>query len=453
MGSIRNTLILWLSLFFSLIWVGFTALSYWTAQREVADLFDAQLGQAAAVLSQIQNLNSYRPPSDEQILKSKIFGRQYEKKIAFQIWDGNKLILRSFTAPIERMSSLPGYSDQNFSGYHWRVFSLTDESTGRLIYTAERYDVRNELIEDAIFDSVTPLSFALPVTLLMIWLTIGRGLARVNRIAREVATLSPQNLDPVITTHTVPREINPLITALNSLFAKLKTAFDRERRFTSDAAHELQTPLASIKTQAQVALRTEDPQVRTHALLKIEEGVNRTSHLVQQLLTLARYDPGILARDHQLLSLEKISAEVIADLFPSAHLKQINISLISQGEHLIRGHNAGLSILIRNLVDNAIRYTPLHGNITVTIQVEQANVVLHVCDNGPGIAPEEREQVFERFYRGDNTQHITGSGLGLSIAQRIALIHQARIYFHDNPDSGEFCVSVDFPVNENSRQD
>lgn len=449
MVSIRRTLILWLSLFFCIIWLVSSGLTYYSAQEKAADLFDAQLFQAAAIVAQFDRINPYT--SDEQILRQKIYSHNYDKKIAFQIWYGEKLILRSFTAPEERMSDTPGYSDKDFGGYHWRVFLLTEENNRR-VYTAERYDVRNELIRDTTLDVVLPLTFALPLSLLAIWLTIGRSLLPVIRIADNVRKLSPTHLDPVAVNQPIPREISPLITALNSLFVKLKTAFERERRFTSDAAHELQTPLASIKTQAQVALRSDDTEAKRHALQKIEEGVNRTSHLVQQLLTLARYDPGVIMRQYENVKLDFIAAETIAELVPAAFAKRIDIGLNAPEQITLQGNPAGLKILIRNLIDNAIRYTPADGKVNVSITLEKSAPLILVCNSGPGIPLASRERVFERFYRGEESQHLTGSGLGLSIVKQIASLHNARCALFDHPDSGEFCISVEFPKQESTLQ-
>ncbi len=444
MVSIRRTLILWLSLFFSIILLLGTGLTYWSAQREVADLFDAQLSQAAAVLSQIESTSPYSP--EQQTLKEKIYAHHFEKKIAFQIWKNEKLLLRSLTAPEQRMSDTPGYSDKDFGGHHWRVFLLTGAISHRQIYTAERYDVRDELIRDTTLDVVLPLTFALPLSLLTIWLTIGRSLLPVIRIADNVSKLSPQHLEPVNINYPVPREISPLLNALNALFAKLKTAFERERRFTSDAAHELQTPLASIKTQAQVALRSDDPEAKRHAILKIEEGINRTSHLVQQLLTLARYDPGTIMRQYENVKLDFLAAETIAELVPAAYAKQIDIGLHAPARIMLQGNPAGLKIMLRNLIDNAIRYTPESGKVNVSIIQDNATAILQVCNTGPGIPVASRERVFERFYRGENSQHITGSGLGLSIIKQIATMHHATIKLFDHENSGEFCIRVEFPV-------
>ncbi len=448
MTSIRTHLVLWLSILFSGIWLLATGLTYWSSQHEVEELFDAQLAQAAAVLAQFQHLNGDAQPTLEHTLAQAVNGHQYEKKIAFQIWDNGTLILRSSSAPEKIMSTEPGYTDQSIGGHDWRVFTYFDTQTRHHIITSEQYEVRDELVQKITLDVLLPLTITLPLFLLIIWIGIGRGLLPVNRIADQVARLSPQNLEPVVVKHAIPTEIDPLLSALNSLFGKLKTAFEREQRFTADAAHELQTPLASIKTQAQVALRANNPEELTHALQQIEAGVNRTSHLVQQLLALARYNPESLRNENKNLSLNQLAADVIVNLESTAHQKQIEISLVVDTPVMMVGNAAGIHIMLRNLIDNAIRYCPPHGKVTVTIDSVAEHIQLRVCDTGSGIAQSDLGRIFERFYRGEKNQHLTGSGLGLSIVQRIVSLHHGEISFTTNNPGEEFCVNVTFPIND-----
>lgn len=440
MKSIRNHLILWLSVFLSGIWIIVATLTFISTRNEVEDLFDAKLAQTASVLAQIQD-----PSADDQIIKQTLYVKN-KKRIMFQIWDGKKIILRSPMAPDVPMASLPEFSLQVFNQEKWRVFHLTDSESVREVFTAERQDVRDDLIRETTMEVILPLSVALPFSIIMIWITIGRALSPVNRLADQVATLSPQQLDPVVPEYRVPNEIQPLLTALNTLLTKLRTIFERERRFTSDAAHELQTPLASIKTQVQVALRTNDSIARDHALHMVEEGVNRTSRLIQQLLTLARYDPGSITHFLDKVNMTDLLAQVVAEFVPMATQKHLDLGLDAQHDYLVLGNSAGLHILFRNLIDNAVRYTPSHGKINISIHSDNTSIYVHVCDSGPGIPEAEREQIFERFYRGKNQQHIAGSGLGMSISRQIADMHQARIELTNDAQTKEFCVVVTFPI-------
>lgn len=262
---------------------------------------------------------------------------------------------------------------------------------------------------------------------LLIWFIIGRGLRSIKRVTQEVAQRAADHLDPV-GLESVPMEIQPLIDELNKLFLRVKQAFDREQRFAADAAHELRTPLAALKTQAQVALKTTDPRERQAQLQTVITGVDRCTHVIQQLLTLCRMSPETTtAEEYTEIDLSKLAAEVIGQLAPLAVDKQIEIELIANDPNCILfGNTTGLHALIRNLVDNAIRYTPENGNIKVFVHSKKNHVVLRVVDNGPGIPPDLRSRVFERFYRVLGTS-VQGSGLGLAIVLQIVKLHKGTV--------------------------
>jgi len=442
MRSIRSRLLAWLLILFSVIWVLVTLLTYLEARHEVEELFDAQLAQSAAVLAEI-GLSSLDARGSS--LEQAVYGHPYEKKIAFQIWSRSSLLLRSLNAPVRPLAEVPGYSDRLLDGSKWRVFSLVLEDEPRHIYVGERYDVRDELIVQVTLDALYPLSLALPALALLIWLGIGRGLAPLTRIAREVAARSPNNLEPVAGSAAAPQEVQPLVAALDDLFARLQSAFERERRFTSDAAHELRTPLASLKIQAQVALRAREQAQRRHALQQIIEGVDRSTRLVSQLLTLARLEPEASAEALVPVELRDLAVEAIEELTPIARRKGIAVQLDSEGAGRMLGHPTALRVLIRNLLENAILYSPEGSEVEVAIVESPRGFELSVRDNGPGIAPEEVPLVFNRFYRGSSEPGVVGSGLGLSIVRRIADIHGAEIQLDTTPSGRGLQVRVGLP--------
>ncbi|MBU1558946.1 MAG: GHKL domain-containing protein, partial [Gammaproteobacteria bacterium] len=226
----------------------------------------------------------------------------------------------------------------------------------------------------------------------------------------------------------MPLEIQPVIDALNKLFERLDAEFTRNKRFASDAAHELRTPLAALKTQTQVALLTTDEQEKKKILKNIVLSVDRLTHVVHQLLTMSRLSKEDTIQNITQFDLAQLAAEVIAEIVPNALKKNINIELIKdRTPSIIEGNHVGLSILIRNLVDNAIRYSPENSFVKVILINHPSTVTLKVIDNGPGIPDELRERIFERFYRIPGTQEI-GSGLGLSIVKQIVDLHHARIH-------------------------
>jgi signal transduction histidine kinase len=243
----------------------------------------------------------------------------------------------------------------------------------------------------------------------------------------------------------VPEEVSPLVGALNDLFGRLEQAFNSERRFTADAAHELRTPLAALKIQAQVALRSTDQAERQAALDNVLRGVDRATRLVEQLLILARVDPETAAANYQALNLHELAANAIKDVAQMAHAKQIELSLEGAPTCLVLGDAMQLALLLRNLLDNAIRYSPVGGRVSVTLH-QAPSVALQVRDTGPGIPANEREQVLQRFYRISGSGE-EGSGLGLSIVQRIATLHGAQLQLADNEQGQGLLVRVIWPVN------
>ncbi|MCX7125819.1 MAG: ATP-binding protein, partial [Gammaproteobacteria bacterium] len=232
---------------------------------------------------------------------------------------------------------------------------------------------------------------------------------------------------------------------LNSLFGRLQAAFEREKRFTADAAHELKTPLAALSTQTQVALRAKTDDEKKEALLKVLFGVRRSTHVIQQLLTLSRMEPDASLTDTTNLNLAKHAADIAAMLAPEAIEKNIELELLSpDSKATIKGSPTAIDILIRNLVDNAIRYSPPDSFVSIDIHEDNKNVTLIVRDNGPGIPEKLRKRVFDRFFRviGNNT---IGSGLGLSIVQQIAKLHHAQIELHTPADGKGIEFKIVFP--------
>jgi len=442
MNSIRAHILLWILGSLILIWIGINYATYYQSRHEVEELFDAELAQIAGVLSQIAVNQKLLYADIDPKLKQRIYGHRYEKKIAFQIWQYDRLLLYSAYAPQTRLSSRGGYSDQQINDKSWRVFKLQLDEQHMEIYTAESYDVRKELILELTRNSLYPLTSMIPILLLLIWIGIGRGLAPVHKVARQVAQRSPDNLEPVEAGFNLPTEIKPLINAINSLFQQLHNAFERERRITSDAAHELQTPLASIKAQAQVAMRASSDLDKRHALEQISEGINRATHMVHQLLVMARLDPQANSYEMHTIDLADVARNILVTLDKDAYKKHIELTLDAEHTCPITGNEAAMQILVGNIVSNAIRYSPAKGKVEVSITRQNGKTTLCVLDSGPGIPEQEHERIFERFYRGEGKQHIMGSGLGLSIVQRIAQLHHAEISIQNRAETTglQFCV-------------
>ncbi len=373
----------------------------------------------------------------------------YLDKFNFQVWtNGGKLLLHSSTAPkVPLTSETDGFSDKKIADQNWRVFTSYNDKAGIRTVLAERYDTRNELGHRIAQDDLYIMLLTFPLSGLLIWIIIGRGLDSLEKVAEEVANRAPTHLEPV-DLHEVPEEIKPVIDELNKLFYRLKEGFEREKRFAADAAHELRTPLAALKAQAQVALNSSDIEEKNHALQKLIASVNRSTHIVQQLLTMSRLVPEATSlNDDDDVNLGKLTREMLAMLAPSAVEKQIELEFESDDKiPRINGNPTALGILIRNLVDNAIRYCGENGRVIVRLLKQNNELVLEVSDNGPGIPPELQARVFERFFRvlGNKSP---GSGLGLAIVQQICDLHGGRVVL-DSPKTGTgLIVRVYLPIN------
>jgi len=272
------------------------------------------------------------------------------------------------------------------------------------------------------------------------------ALAPLDRMSRAVAKRRPDAMSP-LAANNVPEELRPLADSLNALLARLDEALAAQRRFTADAAHELRTPLAALKLQVGLAKRAQDDAHRSSAMSELEAGVDRAAHLVEQLVTMARLEPDSPDRRHESVDLAALAKDAIVARAALADDKRIDLGLTGAASATVRGDPAMLAMLIGNLLDNAIRYTPAGGRIDVAIDTSGATS-LSVIDTGPGIAPADRDRVFERFYRGGGTNQTsqgTGSGLGLSIVRRIANAHGAQVELADGSDGRGLAVHVRFP--------
>ncbi len=465
--SLRRRLLLLLLGGLSLFWLVTLALSYVDAHHEIDELFDAQLAQSAqTLLALMRDNDAHRYASENAELAASL--HKYQRKLRFQIWrDDGYLLLRSPNAPIVPMTHQSGFSSsghdtaeqndrdlgqkqkQTLHTYRWRNLSLWDTTHRYQVQVSENHDIRNELSGKIAGRLLLPVLFGLPLLAIWLWLATRKGLASLDDIARQIAQRHADRLDAVLP-QSAPDEIRPLIEALNRLFERVRRALENERRFTADAAHELRTPLAALAAQAQVAQRARDNSdelARNHALDQLRVGISRATHLVDQLLTLARLDPDDALGNRFPVDFQALAEEVCAEHGASALEKQLTLELDTEpsvGASLwVSGSATLLHILLRNLQDNAIRYTPAHGQVHVLLQQETTGVRLSVSDSGAGIAEDQRIKVFERFQRLAEPA-LPGSGLGLSIVQRIAELHGAQLWLDSSTELGGLAVHVRF---------
>lgn len=444
LNSLRLRLVLLLSLGLGLAWAVAAWLSYSSARHEVDELFDAQLAQAAhALIGTSRHALRERAEHGDDDEHVPSF-HAYERKQIFQVWDEDGLQFRSSSAPETPMAPLhKGYVTIMMQGVPWRVLTQSGSHRQILVQVAEPMAGREEMARHITLNMALPSLLVLPVLALVIWFGVGMGLGPLRRIKREVKQRQADWLEPV-STDDVPEEVLPLVNALNDLFARVRQAFEHERSFTADAAHELRTPLAALKAQAQVAKRAGNDDERNAALDNILLGVERATHLVAQLLTLARVDADTRQLQHAALNLRPLVVEVLAAEAVSADAKSIDLAIDDGPDCQVSGNAAQLAILVRNLVDNAIRYTPQGGKVHVSLGLVDNQAVLQVVDSGCGIPEDERARVLDRFYRIPGNEAV-GSGLGLSIVARIAESHGAALTLQDGLGGAGLAVKIVFP--------
>ena len=433
----RQLLVVLLSLV-AAIWTAAALFSYFDARHELDELFDAHLAQSASLL--IAQAGHDLDEIDEHAGEL----HRYARRVAFQFWeDGRVLRLHSANAPSTRLSPRDeGFADVRIDGADWRVFSGRDASNRYVVQVGERGGARDAIVATMVRNMLWPLLFALPLLAIVVWGAIARVMRPLAVLNRQVVARAPDNLAP-LALDAAPAEVAPIAANLNRLFQRVRMSIDHERRFTADAAHELRTPLAAIRAQAQVARGATASAERTHALDNVIAGCDRAAHVVEQLLTLARLEPEGFAAGRARCDLQAVAREAIDAIAPSAQARSITVTQDAGPPVVIDADERLLHTLLRNLLDNAVRYGPVHGEVRVRIGAHDHAALLVVADQGPGVPPAEHTRLGQRFHRLQPGE-TTGSGLGLSIVKRIAALHGATVAFDAIPEGG-LAVTVSFP--------
>jgi two-component system sensor histidine kinase QseC len=368
----------------------------------------------------------------------------YGQKVAFQVWErGRRLRVHSADAPNEPLSAqTDGFSDVEIESRPWRVFSTWADRDRILIQVGEERAARDRLATAIATNLLTPLALALPVLGVLVWLAVRWGTRPLATLRAQVVQRAPDNLTPLDVVDP-PAEVAPLVVSLNRLLERVRASIDSERRFTADAAHELRTPVAAIRAHAEVARAATGDDERRAALDSVLAGCDRAAHAIQRLLTLARLDPGDPREQYESCDLRAVAKETLADLAPAAIAKGLDLELTPGAPAVIHGSRGLLVILLRNVVDNAVRYSAPGGSIRVDVLQDSRTVRLVVTDQGPGVPVAHRQALGERFYRVPGSLE-PGTGLGLSIVRRIAELHRADVQFRDGAGGRGLAVVVEF---------
>lgn len=424
------------------VWLASAVMTWYDVRHELDELLDSHLAQAAALLVVQQ---AREVDEDDHGLDAPTLHR-YAPKVAFQVFHEDRLALRSANAPLQPMVATGGRVDAGFrtvriGGEDWRVFTAHGAERDVQVYVGEQASSRASILWAVLRGSLWPMLVALPLLALAIGWAVYRGAAPLRSLGRMLSERRPHALHPVVLDEA-PSEMTPMLVALNGLFERIGTLMESERRFTADAAHELRTPIAAIRAQAQVALGETDDARRRHALQATLAGCDRLARLVDQLLTLARLEAGADAA-MMPVDLSALVRRVVADVAPHAIAKQQTIEVDAAEPCQVRGNEALLAVLVRNIVDNACRYSLPGARVQVTVARRGTQVQLKVEDSGPGLSGPDMQRLGERFFRVIGSRE-EGSGLGWSIVRRIAAAHQAAVHVGRSDALGGLRVQVEW---------
>lgn len=413
--------------------------AYRGALRQADAMFDYHLQQMA------RSLRSGIPPGAALAGSGEDAGFD----LYVQIWgqDGTQ-IFRSTPSELPPRAVL-GFSDVEANGNRYRVYSL--QTPLQTVQIAQDLDARTARARALAIRAVLPFALLTPLLMLVVWWVISRSLAPIERARRQVAGRAADDLSP-LADNGLPDEVRPLVDELNLLFGRVRSAFDAQKNFVADAAHELRSPLTALKLQAQALRRPdEDPAAREAGIARLNQGIDRAIRLVEQLLVLAREEAGKAdaSADGGQVDLQDVVKQAVADVLPQARHKQMDLGLAenqSTAPLQVRGQSEALRMLLRNLLDNAIKYTPAGGQVDISLGLQQGQPVLTIEDSGPGIAPDDYPRVFDRFFRAGDVAPESGSGLGLAIVRVIAERHGAVFALDRSTRLGGLKVEIRFPA-------
>ena len=430
---------------------------YRSSMEKSQQLFDKQLAGVAKLLLYSGMVDNATRHTLSNVVDSDALS------IAYQIFDDNNMLLqRSAALPESELVTLvEGYSFINHQGYRWRTFVFQHPTTAHWIIVAERSDVRYALSEDVVLTSIIPIVAELPLIGILIWLVIGWGLKPINRLASDLRNKDPQDLTPLSKSNVVD-ELSVLVESSNELLSRLQKSFERERRFSSDAAHELRTPISALKIHLYNLKSIVPENNESYQLLDLS--IQRMSHLVEQMLVLYRTVPDQYVNNFQTVDLYALVQNQVIEQYLCFSNKQQVIEL-EGSECEIMADIFSLNILLKNLLDNANKYTPHGGQVLLSVKQQGRSAVLTVDDSGGGIAEQHYDDVFQRYYRiADNNtleivdnenkgaiKSIVGSGLGFSIIEHILELHKGKIVLSHSCFETGLKVTITLPIDQGSR--
>ncbi len=435
--SLRGRLLWFLLAAITLAALAQASIAYRTALDDADQIFDYHMQQMAL------SLRSSTPLSNTEATE-RLEAAPGNDDLVVQMWspDGVQVFHSVSRARLPQRAVL-GFSNLKANGTTYRVFSI--QTNNQTVQVAQDLAVRRNMAGNLALRTLGPIAVMMPILMLVVWWVVSGSLEPVARVRSQVARRQADDLSPV-SEAGLPDEVRPLVHELNLLFGRVRTAFDAQQNFVADAAHELRTPLAALRLQAQSLDRAPDAEARKVAVGRLTAGIDRATRLVEQLLVLARQEAsaanGVATRP---VDLAELARRTVGDLVGLAQAKDVDLGLQHADPASIEGQPDALHILLRNLVENAVKYTPGGGTVDIAVRADKATADVIVEDSGPGIPPEERERVFDRFYRVAGSD-AAGSGLGLAIIKAIAERHGATLTLDKSERLGGLAATVRFPL-------
>ena len=414
------------------------AIAYYEASSEADEIFDYHMQQIALALRGGQPLG----PSHQR-LEHEIEEANFD--FVVQVWSLDGTLVYASTAQAELpRQAVPGFSNITAQGASYRVFLMLTSS--QAIQVAQDLAARQELAGGLVLRMVGPIMLLAPVLMLAVWGVVTQSTRPLARARQQIARRAADELSP-LTVPGLPDEVRPLVDEINLLFARLAEAFDAQRSFVADAAHELRSPLAALRLQVQSMQRATDTEARAVATRRMLAGIDRAGRLVDQMLVLARQDAAAERTGVAPTDLRATVTLAIGDVLSAARERRIDLGIVDSETLSATAELEALRILFRNLLENAIKYAPEGGTVDVEIRTQDGRPLVEIADSGPGIPVEKRDRAFDRFYRVAGGT-AAGSGLGLAIAQSIARRHHATITLDTSSRLGGLVVRVHFPMSK-----
>lgn len=433
-------------------------IAFFTAQDRIDEVYDSQLIIGANVLralmaDELREQNGAEGEQQLEVDDSALLSPEdrqafdnYAEWRMFRIWRRGRITLRSDTGP----PPVPPPAADGFvnvraaNGDHWRIYTLRVPAYDVAVQVGERVDIRMVLVRGIAVGTAIPLLLLIPLVAGLLWLSLRDGLGALRLLMTEIGRRSVRDLSP-LSLEPWPRDLHPLVRAINRLFARIERAVQHERSFLDSAAHQLRTPLAAVKLQTQLIAGETDPDERAALTRRLTESVDRAAAMTDSLLTLARLEARSRTEAELRGDLRAETVAAIADLAPLAARRRVVLSFEGP-DKAPSGDPVLLRLIAANLIENAVNHAPAGSEVEIHLSEGPANLRLRVCDHGPGVAVEERNKVLGRFYRGP-TGRQDGSGLGLSIVAEAVRLLNAKLALEDRPDGQRgLCVHVDLPI-------